>query len=95
MVIGLVDPVVVGFYFTAGRGEKKINTKQYGREPQPKQNQKPQTLKRRGSRGSRGFLGYCRELSDNLAGDEKGWANVTTPKNLCFLCYPCVSRFCC
>src|SRR5258708_22257933 len=33
MVIGLVDPVVVGFYFTAGRGEKKINTKQCGLKP--------------------------------------------------------------
>src|SRR6266576_3955429 len=51
------------------------------------------TLKRRGSRGSRGFWGYCRELSNNLTGDEKGWANATTPKNLCFLCYLCVSRF--
>src|SRR6267142_2140632 len=38
------------------------------------------------------FWGYCRELSNHLAGDEKGWANVTTPKNLCFLCYLCVSR---
>src|SRR6266576_3901906 len=51
------------------------------------------TLKRRGSRGSRGFWGCCRELSNNLAGDEKGWANLTTPKNLCCLCYLCVSRF--
>ncbi len=24
-------------------------------------------------------MGYCRELSSNLSGDEKGWANVTTP----------------
>src|SRR5882762_7866036 len=39
------------------------------------------------------FWGYGRELSNHLAGDEKGWANVTTPKNLCFLCYLCVSRF--
>jgi len=26
-------------------------------------------------------LGYCRELSNHLADDEKAWANVTTPQN--------------
>ena len=40
------------------------------------------------------FWGIAANSSDNLVGDEKGWANVTTPKNLCFLCYLCVSRFC-
>src|SRR5258708_1187114 len=39
------------------------------------------------------FLGYCREISINLAGQRKGLANVTTPKDLCFLRFLCVSRF--
>jgi len=50
-------------------------------------------LETQSSEGSRGFLGYCRELSSNLSGDEKGWANVYNPKNLCFLRCLCVSRF--
>ena len=40
----------------------------------------PKTLKCRGSGGSRGFLGYCREISSNLSGCRKGLANVTTQK---------------
>jgi len=55
--------------------------------------------KQRKRRKQRFFWGYCRELGDcrelsnNLAGDEKGWANVTTQKILCFPCSLCISRF--
>src|SRR6267142_173424 len=55
---------------------------------------KSKTLKRRGSGGSRGFSGYCRELSSNLSSLRKGLANVTTQKILRSLRYLCVSRIC-
>ena len=39
------------------------------------------------------FGGVAAKSAVIFQADEKGWANVTTPKNLCFLCYLCVSRF--
>src|SRR5258708_35748940 len=60
MVIGLVDPVVVGFYFTAGRGEKKINTKQCGLKPTA---ESQKTQKRAGKAEKRAWRGTAGESS--------------------------------
>jgi len=41
------------------------------------------------------FWGIAAKSAIISQADEKVWPNVTTPKDLCFLRFLCVSRFCC
>src|SRR6267142_848607 len=77
-----------------------------GRDPTPhsqKAKQKPAAatkdkvktinLEMQRKRREQRSLGHCREIGGNLSGRRKSLANVTTPKDLCFLRFLCISRF--